>query len=206
MIPRRILLFLALPGLASPALAEPAWDALRDGGIVLFRHAQAPGGGDPPGMRLGDCATQRNLDAAGRAQAVRIGQAFRERGIEVGAVLASGWCRTMETAELAFPGRAAREAAFDSFFADRATGPAQTEAARRLLLAWSGPGALFVSTHQVNITALTAALSASGQGIFPASGQGTFPASGQGIFPASGEGIVLARRDGALVVAGRIKP
>jgi hypothetical protein len=182
MILRRILFALLLLGLAPPAQAEPAWDALREGGIVLFRHALAPGGGDPQGMRLGDCATQRNLSAEGRAQAARIGQAFRERGIAVGAVLASGWCRTMETADLAFPGRATRETDFDSFFADRGTGPAQTEAAGRQLLGWSGPGVLFVSTHQVNITALT------------------------GIFPASGEGIVLARRDGELVVAGRIRP
>ncbi|MGG5890306.1 histidine phosphatase family protein [Falsiroseomonas sp. HC035] len=182
MILRRILFAILLLGLAAPARAEPAWDVLREGGIVLFRHALAPGGGDPPGMRLGDCATQRNLSPEGRAQAARIGQAFRERGIVVGAVLASGWCRALETADLAFPGRAAREPDFDSFFADRTAGPAQTEAARRRLLAWSGPGALFVSTHQVNITALT------------------------GIFPASGEGIVLDRRDGALVVVGRIRP
>jgi hypothetical protein len=180
---RRVLIVAALllPGFAS-AEEEDAWNTLRQGGIVLFRHAQAPGGGDPAGMRIGDCATQRNLDATGRAQAARIGQEFRDRGVAVGAVLASAWCRTMETAELAFPGRATREAAFDSFFANRSDEPARTEQARRLLLGWPGPGALFVSTHQVNITALT------------------------GIFPASGEGVVLARRDGALVVAGRIRP
>jgi hypothetical protein len=167
-----------------PALATDtlAWDALRDGGIVLFRHANAPGGGDPPGMRLGDCATQRNLDDAGRQQARRIGEAFARRGIEVGAVLASQWCRARETAQLAFPGRAREEAAFNSFFNDRARGPAQTAAARPILMEWRGPGALVVSTHQVNIAGLT------------------------GISPASGEGIVLKRRGEALEVAGRIRP
>jgi hypothetical protein len=50
-------------------------------GIVLFRHAIAPGGGDPPGLRLGDCATQRNLDDTGRDQARRIGEVHpRRRG------------------------------------------------------------------------------------------------------------------------------
>ncbi|MBX9748005.1 MAG: histidine phosphatase family protein [Roseococcus sp.] len=131
-------------------------------------------------MRLGECATQRNLDTEGRAQAIRIGEALRARGVAVGAVLTSQWCRTTETAELAFPGRGRSEPAFNSFFADRSTGPAQTEAARRLLLGWGGPGALFVSTHQVNITALTR------------------------IVPASGEGIVL--QAGSLTVVGRIKP
>ncbi|MBS7791376.1 histidine phosphatase family protein [Roseococcus sp. SDR] len=180
----RYLLLLALLWPATSAQADDAaaWAALRGGAIVLFRHAHAPGGGDPGGMRLGDCATQRNLDATGRAQAVRIGQALREAGVAVGAVLTSQWCRTRETADLAFPGRATEEPAFNSFFADRRTGPAQTEAARALLLGWNCPGTLFVSTHQVNITGLTR------------------------IVPASGEGVVLRREGEELVVVGRIRP
>ncbi|MGC5198741.1 histidine phosphatase family protein, partial [Aphanothece microscopica] len=137
---------------------DAAWAVLREGGLVLFRHAIAPGGGDPAGMRLGDCATQRNLDAEGRAQARRIGDAFRAQAAPVGAVLTSRWCRTRETADLAFPGLARDEPAFDSFFADRRTADAQTAAARDILLDWTGPGALVVVTHQVNITALTASL------------------------------------------------
>lgn len=172
----------ALPATRQAHASDAAWAALRHGGIVLFRHAHAPGGGDPPGMRLGECASQRNLDAQGRAQAIRIGEALRAAGVEPGAVLTSQWCRTTETAELAFPGRSRPEPVFNSFFADRSAGPAQTEAARRLLLRWGGPGALFVSTHQVNITALTR------------------------ILPASGEGIVLQAMDGELRVIGRIQP
>jgi phosphohistidine phosphatase SixA len=171
-----------LPARQARASEAAAWEALRQGGIVLFRHAHAPGGGDPAGMRLGDCATQRNLDARGREQAIRIGAALRAQGVAVGAVLTSQWCRTTETAELTFPGRARAEPIFNSFFSDRSTGPAQTEAARRLLRAWTGPGALFVSTHQVNITALTQ------------------------IVPASGEGIVLQPRGHDLLVVGRIQP
>jgi broad specificity phosphatase PhoE len=69
---------------------------------VVLRHSYAPGGFDPPGARLDDCATQRNLDAAGRAQARRIGEAFREHGIAVGTVLSSPRCRCLDTARLAF--------------------------------------------------------------------------------------------------------
>ena len=58
------------------ASEQAAWAALREGAIVLFRHANAPGFGDPPGFRLDDCATQRNLDAQGRDQAVKIGDCF----------------------------------------------------------------------------------------------------------------------------------
>ena len=100
--------------------SDAAWNALQDGAIVLFRHANAPGGGDPPGLKIGDCSTQRNLDDSGRAQARRIGERFRDRRVRVGAVLTSQWCRTRETAELAFPGQARDDPNFNSFFGDSA--------------------------------------------------------------------------------------
>jgi broad specificity phosphatase PhoE len=137
--------------------------------------------GDPARMRLSDCATQRNLDATGRAQARRLGEAFRARGLHVGAVLTSAWCRCVDTAELAFPGQARVEPAFNSFFEARAEGAARTEAARHILLGWQGPGALVVVTHQVNITGLT------------------------GVVPASGEGVVLAKPGQGMELVGRIR-
>jgi phosphohistidine phosphatase SixA len=177
-------MLLAIGGAPTQARADAtsAWNALKQGAIVVFRHSNAPGVGDPKGMRIGDCETQRNLDEAGRAQARRIGAAFRTRDIAVGRVLTSQWCRTRETANLAFPGQAVDEPAFNSFFDTPATRDAQTTTARQILLSWHGPGALVVSTHQVNIQALT------------------------GIAPASGEGLVLVARDGQFVVAGRIQP
>lgn len=86
--------------------ADPVWDALRTpGSVVVLRHSYAPGGFDPPDARLDDCSTQRNLDENGRAQAARIGEAFRQHGIAVGTVLSSPRCRCLDTARLAF-GRA----------------------------------------------------------------------------------------------------
>jgi broad specificity phosphatase PhoE len=87
--------------------AEPGddavWAALRaPGTVVVLRHSYAPGGFDPPDARLDDCSTQRNLDERGRAQARRIGDAFRAHGVDVGDVLASPRCRCMDTARLAF--------------------------------------------------------------------------------------------------------
>ena len=169
--------------LSGPAAAtDGGWAAVTAGSIVLLRHAEAPGTGDPPGFRVGDCTTQRNLSAAGRAQSVRIGEAFRARGISVGKVLSSQWCRCVDTAELAFPGRVEREPAFNSFFENRSSEQAQTASARAILSAWTGPGVLVVSTHQVNITALTGAV------------------------PSSGEAIVVRPARGKLDVVGRIKP
>jgi len=88
----------------SPAVAaEPIWDALRlPGTVVLLRHSYAPGGFDPPGARLDDCSTQRNLDESGRAQARRLGEAFKKRDLAVGVVLSGPRCRCLDTARLAF--------------------------------------------------------------------------------------------------------
>ena len=83
--------------------SETVWDALRSpGSVVVVRHSYAPGAFDPPDARPDDCSTQRNLDENGRAQARRIGEAFRQHGIEVGAVLSSPRCRCLETGRLAF--------------------------------------------------------------------------------------------------------
>ncbi|XSC46512.1 hypothetical protein ACF1BQ_012260 [Bradyrhizobium sp. RDT10] len=63
--------------------AANAWKALRAGGhVALMRHADAPGGvGDPPGFRVEDCATQRNLSEKGRADAEKIGSRLKREGI-----------------------------------------------------------------------------------------------------------------------------
>ncbi len=85
---------------------ESIWDAVRaPGSVVVLRHSFAPGGFDPPDARLDDCSTQRNLDERGRAQAQRIGEAFRQRGVSVGTVRSSPRCRCLDTGRLAF-GRA----------------------------------------------------------------------------------------------------
>jgi phosphohistidine phosphatase SixA len=95
---------LALPGTAAWAAADSDAEALlRPGGVVLaLRHALAPGTFDPPQFRLGDCGTQRNLSDEGRAQARRIGQWFKARGLQPARVRSSPWCRCVDTATLAF--------------------------------------------------------------------------------------------------------
>ena len=49
-----------------------------------------------------DCANQRNLTDKGRDEARAVGAQMKRLGIPVGKVLASPFCRTMETARLAF--------------------------------------------------------------------------------------------------------
>lgn len=79
-------------------------DALQEGRcVILIRHAlTTPGVGDPPGMRLDDCSSQRGLSAEGRAQSRRLGQWFRTHGFRPQAVRSSQWCRCLETARGAF--------------------------------------------------------------------------------------------------------
>lgn len=154
-------------------LAEPRHHA-------ILRHAIAPGTGDPPDFTLGDCTTQRNLDARGRDQARAIGTAFRDAGIAVDRVLTSQWCRSAETAELLDLGEVREEAALNSFFADRSTRAAQTAATRALLAALPAQETAVLVSHQVNITALT------------------------GVYPRSGEVVILRiGDDGRVTAVGR---
>src|SRR4051812_43239236 len=98
-----LLLFAA--GAASAAETEAQLVALlKSGGqVVLMRHAvTTPGVGDPPGMTIGDCSTQRNLTDEGRAAAKAIGERLREAGIAFDYVATSPMCRCKETARLAF--------------------------------------------------------------------------------------------------------
>src|SRR5712664_453157 len=80
---------------------------LRKGGYVLyFRHAATDFSQNDERMKsYEDCANQRNLIDKGRADARAAGAAIRELRIPFERVLASPFCRTVETAQLLF-GRA----------------------------------------------------------------------------------------------------
>ena len=101
------LAFLAMVLFASTAIAEPSAELLaqlRQGGYVLFlRHTSTDFSQDDSRMKsFEDCATQRNLTDKGRAEARALGEHIRRLKIPIGEVLASPFCRTMETARLAF--------------------------------------------------------------------------------------------------------
>ncbi|WP_428681262.1 histidine phosphatase family protein [Reyranella sp.] len=158
------------------------WAVLRrPGSFALIRHATAPGTNDPPGFRLEDCATQRNLSAEGRAQASRVGDLFRTNSIAKAEVYSSQWCRCLDTASLMKLGEVRPQPLLNSFFQDRSREAAQIEALRQ----WIGQldlakPAVFV-THQVVVTAISQ------------------------IFPGSGEIVVMQRMAGGqLSVQGRL--
>ena len=117
---------------------------LRKGGVVVvFRHALAPGTFEPPGLRLGDCSTQRNLSDEGRAQARRIGEWFRERQLQPAAVRSSPWCRCMDSATLAFGAAQAWAALGSPHGAPETTGASHLQELRKELVTATGRSGRF---------------------------------------------------------------
>ncbi len=144
----------------------------RPGHVLLMRHANAPGVGDPRGMTLGDCSTQRNLDERGRRQSVRLGERLRAAGVSSARVYTSQWCRCRDTAKLMSLGPVEDLPALNSFFEQPETREERLRELRAFLAGLPRTGApVVLVTHQVTVTALT------------------------GYFPASGAGVVLRLRD-----------
>lgn len=92
---------------ASASLAgEALVQALRQGGFTIyFRHEATNWSQSDHIQKTGDWLScdsvrVRQLSAAGRQSASATGQAIRTLGIPVGRVLASPYCRTVETASL----------------------------------------------------------------------------------------------------------
>ena len=165
-----VVMLLAHLALVTPAQAQAeSADAIRrlnDGGhVLMIRHALAPGTSDPPEFRLGDCATQRNLDERGRVQARAIGTWLRARGVTVAHVYSSQWCRCLETASLMGIGPVVELPALNSFYEQ----PSNREPNLRALRAFfatrpaQGPPTVLV-THQVTIAAITGSSVSSGEG------------------------------------------
>jgi len=172
--PALFALLLALCSATAPARADDtaAWAALRAGAhIALMRHTDAPGGaGDPPGFRLEDCATQRNLSEKGRADAAKIGARLKAEGIRIEKILASPWCRCMETARLLQLGPVEAAPPFSNVFVLRDQTESLTSGASAVIDTWKGSGILLVVTHGANIFALTGVSPASGEIVVVRSG------------------------------------
>lgn len=175
MMRRRTLLAAASvgwPAAAALANSDPpahreALVALRAGGcVVAMRHALAPGTFDPPEFRLGDCATQRNLSEAGRAQARRIGDWFKGQRLAPAVVLSSPWCRCVDTAMLAFGGARVWSALGSPHNSDASTNAARMPLlGERLAAAGGREGFEVWVTHMFVIAELSAANTASGEAL-----------------------------------------
>jgi phosphohistidine phosphatase SixA len=153
-----VLLLLASFCWIAPAQAGLAND-LQDGHhVLLMRHADAPGYGDPAGYVLGQCATQRNLGDAGKKQAIAIGAWLSQQGIATAQVFSSPWCRCLDTAHLLNKGAVKTEPSLGSFFDDMGLEKKQTKALEGFIkneLAKASKTPRILVTHHVNIQAFT---------------------------------------------------
>lgn len=162
-------------GTAAGSAAEgEAWSALRAGGhVALMRHADAPGGfGDPPGFKVEDCATQRNLSVKGRADALKIGARIRSERVVLETILSSPWCRCIDTATLLHLGPVKTEPTFSNVVVLRDQRESLTSGARAVIDQWTGAGNLLIVTHGANIQAVTGIQPASGEIVVVRGGSG----------------------------------
>ena len=160
-----IILFLSLLTSQLNASDQP-WNLAREGNkIVLIRHSLAPGGGDPPGFKINDCKTQRNLNLTGIKQSKKIGKLFKKYKVPIDQVLSSQWCRCKDTAKYAF-GNYKEFTALNSTFQspyNRNEGK-QLKELYNFVKKWDGKGKnLILITHYSIITAVTTAVPSSGE-------------------------------------------
>lgn len=180
---RRFWIFLLAACLAPAAWADEAlWAKLKAGGnVVLIRHASTEAGlGDPPGFKLGNCATQRNLSEAGREEARRLGRLLKFRAISFTTARSSQWCRCQETARLAFGEEPEPWPLLNSLNANPAGEAALVKEVNALAAQVKPPYNAVLVTHNFNIRALT------------------------GISPKEAEAIIVRSAGGKLEVVGRI--
>ena len=133
--------------------------------ILLMRHADAPGYGDPQNYQLSQCSTQRNLGKQGRKQAESSGDWLSSQGIHQAKIYSSPWCRCIDTATLLNKGAVKKEAALGSFFDDMSLAKKQTDELIKLIAAERKkyPNMpIIMVTHHVNIQSYTGVVVNSG--------------------------------------------
>lgn len=142
----------SLPGGSSLA-DEKVWASLKDGGkVVLMRHAHVDlGAGNSLRLEPRNCDAEVNLSRSGREQAKRIGEAFRMRKIPVGDVLASPYCRAIDTGTRAFGKATPAQFLVVPQAASAEQAALNTEEALRLIVQHRGRLNLVLITHRPNI-------------------------------------------------------
>ncbi len=133
-----------------------AWAALQRGGaVVLMRHGTTERRNDPRTLSPGNCARERNLSDQGRREAARMGEAFRRRGISVTTVLASPYCRTTDTARLAFGAVTSWKPLTLNIGVPERTAEEWTKAVEQRIRQGAASGNVVMVTHRPNIEVLT---------------------------------------------------
>ena len=128
--------------------------ALQKGGYILyFRHGITDHNTfDTDRENLSNCARQRLLSKEGRQQMHRVGLSIRQLRINIGAVESSPYCRSIDTAVLAFGRMKINNILRHTVTADEKTALEQAQALRKRLSQVPTPGFNDVlSSHTANL-------------------------------------------------------
>lgn len=187
-----LLLLILWPGFVAADDDQELLERLRSGGHTLyFRHVATDWSHDDQLNQAGDWTScddrrMRQLSDAGRAEARRIGAAMRALCIPVGQVLASPYCRTMETARLFGIGEVV---------------PSVDVMNLRAAAYFGGRDAIVASARRL----LSTAPQEGGNRVVVAHGNVAREATP--VYPAEGEAVVFVASDGAgFDVVARIPP
>jgi phosphohistidine phosphatase SixA len=153
-------------GPAAFAADDEVWALLKKPGhVVLLRHSNAPGQvQESNDMDFKNCAIQRNLDADGRAQAGRIGDAFRKHGFTQVRLVSSLYCRALDTARLMKLGPVVPQPALNQvFLADIGGMRDAGSKGRALLKSVRGKPLTVLVSHVTNIQSIAGVMLDSGQ-------------------------------------------
>ena len=142
----------------SMAADTAIWQQLKHGGyVILMRHGVVDSmtHSTHPNADFENCTSQNNLSPQGQQEAAAIGRVFKKKHIPIATVLAGPYCRTQDTARIAF-GRVQVWPALDL-----QTDLSEEEASTRMeevsarIAQFKGAKNLVLVTHKPNIDALT---------------------------------------------------
>ena len=134
---------------------EKIWEKLKSGGlVVLMRHATTVKK-DNPLLRDPTCLKERKLSEKGKKQAARIGAMFTAKGISINKVLASPYCRTTDTANIAFGGSQPTEFLSVLEALPQKQADENTDKLKQKIGSYSGTGNLILVTHEPNINTVS---------------------------------------------------
>ena len=159
-------IFLIILSFLNEAYARSELETIRKGisaNVIFLRHALAPGFGDPDNFIKQDCSTQRNLSNEGRLQARLVGNYLKASKIRFSEILASEWCRCIDTAKELNLGKWETFSGLNSFFEGHEKKNKVMDKLRKKLDSLSHSDLVLLVTHQVVILAQT--------GIAPKSGE-----------------------------------
>jgi phosphohistidine phosphatase SixA len=152
-----ILSFLLISTQAASA-DQTLWAALDQGGkVVLIRHAQVVSGPDAgnPLQRDPSCESERMLSTDGKQNAQLLGRQFSQRGIPIDEVLHSPYCRTTDTARLAFGEARAEQYLSLLEVLEAEAAQQQTQTLSQVIGSYAGEGNLVLVSHEPNIRAVS---------------------------------------------------